>query len=110
MRRLFVSLMGVLLIGIFSVNAVNATPAETGSVYQITQDDNMQGTNSEEVTFEDLPDAVQTSLKDEKYSSWTVNSISKETQQDGTAQYSVEFNADGETKTVKFDESGNVVE
>jgi uncharacterized protein YxeA len=110
MRKLFVSLMGVLLVGIFAVSTVNAVPAESETLYQITQDDMMQDTNAEEVTFEDLPDAVQTALKDEKYSNWTVNKISKKAQDDGTAQYSVEFNADGETKTVKFDESGNIVE
>jgi hypothetical protein len=110
MRRLFVSLMGVLLVGMFTVSSVNAVPTESENLYQITQDDMTQHSNAEEVTFEDLPDAVQTALKDEKYSNWTVNKINKEPKEDGTAQYSVEFNADGETQTVKFDESGNEVE
>ncbi|MBR9997761.1 MAG: hypothetical protein KFF73_02265 [Cyclobacteriaceae bacterium] len=110
MRKLFVSLMGVFLLGVFTVSSVSATTTESESLYQVTQDDMTQDANSEEVTFEDLPETVQTALKDEKYSSWTVNKISKVPQADGTAQYSVEFNADGETKEVKFDESGNVVE
>ncbi len=79
-----------------------AIPATTSVVTASILQDEKQVIKPEE-----LPAEVQTALKADTYKDWTVGTVyytkSKE-------QYEVELKKEDETKTVKFDKTGNVIE
>lgn len=102
MKKILISLIGLLLIGITSVNTYSAIPENCTSAYQTSQND-----SSREISYSDLPDAVQKTLKADKYSDWSIIKIYKVTKTDGTVSYSVTFNENGKKVTINFDKDGN---
>ena len=56
----------------------------------------------------DLPAAIQDKIKGQDYTGWTVAKAFKKAK-DGKTTYSVDLTNGTETKTVKFDEQGNVL-
>ena len=102
MKRIFVSFIVMIFLGTFSLTAA---PKEFAKTYQITQDD-----DKSEISYEDLPEAVQKALEDEKYTDWTIEKIFKVTNKsDNSVYYSVELSSGEKSSTVKFDESGNLM-
>lgn len=61
----------------------------------------------EKINPEDLPEAVQSALKGDSYQEW---SISEAYFIKSSEQYEVQLKKDEETKTVKFDKDGKVVD
>lgn len=59
------------------------------------------------IKAEELPDAVKEKLQSDAYKAWTIVEVYHVKTSD---QYEVEVKNDAETKTLKFDKSGNVIE
>jgi hypothetical protein len=64
---------------------------------------------STEISYDDLPEAVKTALKDDKYNDWEINTIYKISDPNYQVYYSIEFFVSDQTQVVNFDEKGNIL-
>jgi len=103
MKKLVVSLLSVVLIGIIPFRSNSAPYTAESIVHQIAQD-----SQSKKISFSDLPQAVQRTLKSGDYSTQSISSI-YQISSSGKTFYSVTFEAgQGQSaQTVTFDEQGN---
>lgn len=63
-----------------------------------------------EVSMQELPEAVTSTLMSEEYAEWTPTASYIVTDENETEQYAVELQKEDETKTVTFDSLGNKVD
>ena len=78
-----------------------ATQSET----QTTQDQDRQ-----QISISELPEGVTAKLESQDYSGWTVGNAYKKTDDSQNEIYIVEMKQGTETKKVKFDKDGNLME
>jgi len=96
MKKLFfVSAAALLSVAAMSAPVLTQTPTQL----VVVQDKKV------EIKAEELPQAVKDKIAAE-YAEWT---ISKAYLHEATSQYEVDFKKEAQTKTVKFDKDGNVV-
>ncbi len=79
-----------------------ATQAPASTEYAQDQD-------GQAIAASELPASIQSALQGQDYSGWTVGSAMKK-EKDGKTFYAVELSNGSETKKVKFDADGNVVD
>ena len=93
-------LAGAITVGMFAVptnsNAVNLKIDKHISWHQ----------EKTKITFAELPDAVQKTLKGESYSGWEVTNVYQITKADTGKEYEVELKKNQETQTVLFNADG----
>lgn len=99
MKSLLFLLLSVLFVGTSTLSAYAAYNQQIN--IQIEQDEKVKISN------EELPEAVKTALQSESYKDWT---ISAAYYTKSTEQYEVELKKGEETKTVKLDKDGKVIE
>jgi hypothetical protein len=86
---------------VVSATMVSANTIATNAETVLVQDDKVK------IQPEELPEAVKTALNSEDYVGWQISSAYKHA--DGET-YEVELKNDAETKTVKFDKEGNIID
>lgn len=90
-----------LLVLFFAAGAFVNAATISATVTSVQQDDKVKIKN------EDLPEAVKTALQSNDYKGWTISAAYHLKSAD---QYEVELKKDAETKTVKLDKDGKVVQ
>lgn len=68
-----------------------------------------QDQDGQAIAASELPASVQSALQGQDYSGWTVGNAMKK-EKDGKTFYAVELSNGSETKKVKFDADGNIVD
>lgn len=98
MKKVIFALIAVVASGV----VVNATPMKASDA------ETTINTQEEKVKIkpEELPEAVQTAIK-EDYQGWEISQAYKYTLKEN---FEVELKKETETKTVKFDKDGNVID
>jgi methionine-rich copper-binding protein CopC len=105
MKKLFVSMFALFLLTFTTAQAQDAAkegkdkPAKQEAV--VSQEDRV------EIKAEELPEPVQTALKSEDYSGWSVETVYHNK---GKEQYEVKLKNGTESKKVKFKKDGNKAE
>lgn len=99
MKKVILSLVVLLLAGATFANASMISP--TAAATQQQQEDKMK------IKPEELPDAVKTTLQSADYKGWAISAAYHLKSAD---QYEVELKKGTETKTVKLDKEGKIVE
>jgi hypothetical protein len=99
MKKLFLSMFTLVLLSFTAVQAQDAPKAENEATPQevVAQDEKA------EIKVEELPKAVQESLKSEDYNGWTVEAVYHVKSKD---QYEVKLKNGTESKKVKFNKDG----
>lgn len=97
MKKLF----SLLALSLITLGSVNASTVDGNQETVVAQDDKVKIKN------EELPETVKTTLKGEAYKDWTVNAAYHIKSSD---QYELELKKDVETKTIKLDKEGKVIE
>jgi hypothetical protein len=87
------------------VAAQDQTP--TQSQTQTTQD---QDQDRQQISVSELPEGVTAKLESQDYSGWTVGNAYKKMDDSQNEIYIVEMKQGTETKKVKFDKDGNLIE
>jgi len=87
------------------VAAQDQTP--TQSQTQTTQD---QDQDRQQISVSELPEGVTAKLESQDYSGWTVGNAYKKMDDSQNEIYIVEMKQGTETKKVKFDRDGNLIE
>jgi hypothetical protein len=95
-----------------AVNAQDTTSTTTQDQSEQYRSDDMsqnQDDDSQEISVAELPAAVQDKLQSQDYTGWAVEkAMTKE--KDGQTVYAVKLKQGNETKKIKFDAMGNVLE
>ncbi len=99
MKKVVFALIAVVASGAV-VNATTVAVSTTNGVTK-TQEEKVK------IKAEELPEEVKTALKGEEYKDWEISQAYKYTT---TEHYEVELKNAAETKTVKFDKDGNVID
>jgi hypothetical protein len=99
MKKVIFSFLVLLSAGGTFANASMISPAAGATQQQ--QDDKMK------IKAEELPEAVKTTLQSADYKGWAISAAYHLKSAD---QYEVELKKDTETKTVKLDNEGKIVE
>ena len=79
------------------------TPSQT----ETTQD---QDQDRQQIAISELPGAVSAKLESQDYSGWTVGNAYKKMDESNMEIYVIELKQGAETKKVKFDRDGNMIE
>jgi len=102
MKKFLVYFASVLFLCTLSLSVSASLPSiDTKTVIQ---------SNTTEITYDDLPDAVKTALQDDQYKDWKIEHIFKISNDEYAEYYSIEFTADSGKQVVNFDAEGNVVQ
>ncbi len=102
MKKLFVYLM---LSVFFMGTGLSATSIESSK-------DNLEISlqDKKEIEKEDLPQAVQQALKEDRFQNYSINKIYEVTGSDRSKYYAVEFDyGGGQTTTINFDKHGEII-
>lgn len=100
MKKLFVSMVALFLLSFTAAQAQEVSKAKAEPVAQEVQDEKV------EIKAEELPDAVQHTLKTDDYAGWTVETIYHIKNKE---EYEVKLKNGAESKKVKFKKDGKKV-
>jgi len=100
----------LLAIAFMTAGSVAVLAQDTASVASPAPATEMnQDQDGQAIAASELPASIQSALQGQDYSGWTVGNAMKK-DKDGKTFYSVELTNGSETKKVKFDADGNVVD
>ncbi len=103
MKKLFVTILAMFVMGVFFVQANDGIVKEAEAVVSIENE------GKTEVKAEELPDAVKTALGGESFAGWEFVSAHK-VKVGETKHYEIQLKKGEESTTVKFDKEGTLIQ